>query len=113
MKQFVLTAAVIAALASPSFANAQMVAASHMAGAPEICRAAKAGETANATMGSSQLICHPVNVARVMAAEKTLMSMMAPNMTADQMKKAHAAQMTMSTELMLPMIPGTNGNPSN
>jgi hypothetical protein len=34
-------------------------------------------------------------------------------MTADQMKKAHAAQMTMSTELMLPMIPGTNGNPSN
>jgi hypothetical protein len=106
MKRFVLTAAVLAAIALPSFANAQSA-------DPQICRAAKAGETANATMGSTQLVCHAVDTAKVMAAQRTLMSMMAPNMTADQMKKAHAAQMTMSTELMLPMIPGTNGNPNN
>jgi len=106
MKRFVLTVAVLAAIALPSFASAQT-------SAPEICRAAKAGETANATMGSSQLVCHPVDMSKVMAAEKTLMSMMATNMTSAQMKKMHAAQMTMSNELMLPMIPGTNGNPSN
>jgi len=106
MKRFVLTAAVLAAFALPSIASAQT-------SAPEICRAAKAGETANATMGSTQLVCHPVNMARVMAAEKTLMGMMATNMTPAQMKKMHAAQAAMSDELMLPMIPGTNGNPEN
>lgn len=106
MKRLVLTAAALAAIALPSLAGAQTT-------APQMCRAAKAGETANATMGSTQLVCHAVDTAKVMAAEKTLMSMMAPNMTADQMKKMHAAQMTMSTELMLPMIPGTNGNPNN
>jgi hypothetical protein len=111
MKRLILTAAVIAAIALPSFASAQT-------SAPDSCRAAKAGDTANATMGSTQLVCHPVNMAKVMAAEKTLMSMMPSNMSAGQMKKMHAAQMTMSNELMLPdtysqFIPGTNGNPNN
>lgn len=103
MKHLVLSAALVAAVAVPSIASAQT-----MAPAPQICRAAKSGETANATMGSTQLVCHAVNVARVMAAEKTLMGMMQTKMTADQMKKMHAAQMTMSTELMLPVIPGTS-----
>jgi len=106
MKRFVLAAAAVAAIALPSFASAQT-------SAPEICRAAKAGETANATMGSTQLVCRAVDMAKVMAAEKTLMSMMATNMTPAQMKKMHAAQAAMSDELMLPPIPGTNGNPEN
>jgi hypothetical protein len=106
MKRLVITAVALAAIAMPSFASAQTT-------GPDICRAAKSGETANATMGSTQLVCRPVNMAKVMAAEKTLMGMMATNMTPAQMKKMHAAQAAMSDELMLPAIPGTNGNPAN
>jgi hypothetical protein len=48
-----------------------------------------------------------------MAAEKTLMGMMKPNMSAMEMQHMHAASMSMNEELMLPAIPGTNGNPNN
>jgi outer membrane lipoprotein SlyB len=106
MKKLILTAAAVAAIILPSIASAQSA-------APDVCRAAKAGETSNATMGSTQLVCRPVDMAKVMAAEKTLMSMMSTKMAAGQMKKMHAAQATMSNELMLPIIPGTNGNPSD
>jgi hypothetical protein len=106
MKKFILAAAAVAAIALPAIASAQST-------APDVCRAAKAGETSNATMGSTQLVCRPVDMAKVMAAEKTLMSMMPAKMTAGQMTKMHAAQSAMSHELMLPMIPGTNGNTSD
>jgi hypothetical protein len=57
-------------------------------------------------MGSTQLVCHKVDVAKVMAAEKTLMGMMPMGMTAAQMKSMHAASMTMHNELLLPNFPG-------
>ncbi len=69
-----------------------------------VCRPAKTGETPNDMMGTSGFMCHKVDVAKVMAAEKTLMSMMKPNMTATEMSHMHAASMAMNSELMLPAI---------
>ena len=111
MNKFLLTAALAVTIGAPTVVIAQSMPAPP-AGAV-VCRPAKSGETGNATMGTSSLVCHKVNVARVMAAEKRLMSMMKPNMTPDEMKAMHAASMAMNDELMLPEIPGTNGNPSN
>ena len=111
MNKLILTAAIVASIGAPAIAIAQSMPAPP-AGAV-VCRPAKSGETPNATMGSSNLICRKVDVAKVMAAEKKLMSMMKPNMTADEMKQMHAATMAMNSELMLPEIPGTNGNPNN
>lgn len=111
MNKFILTAVIVASVGFPAIAPAQSMPA--VPAGAVVCRPAKSGETPNAMMGTAGLECHKVNVARVMAAEKKLMSMMKPNMTADEMKAMHAASMAMNEELMLPEIPGTNGNPNN
>jgi hypothetical protein len=110
MKNLIIAAAILA-IGMPIAASAQAM--SSAASGTVVCAPAKAGETSNATMGSTQLVCHKVDVAKVMAAEKKLMGMMPKGMSADQMKSANTAQMTIHQELMLPVIPGTNGNPNN
>ena len=109
MKNLILAAAIVA-IGMPIAASAQAMPA---ASGPVVCRTAKAGETSNATMGTTQLLCHKVDLAKVMAAQKALMSMMPKGMTAAQMKSMAAASTAMNQELMLPVIPGTNGNPNN
>ncbi len=114
MNKVILAAALIVAAGIPSIAFAQAM--SGMPAVPAgsiVCRPAKTGETPNDMMGTSGFICHKVDVAKVMAAEKTLMSMMKPNMSAMEMQHMHAASAVMNQELMLPAIPGTNGNPNN
>jgi hypothetical protein len=110
--KLILTAAIIASVGFPTIALAQSMMPAASAGSV-VCRPAKGGETPNAMMGTSGLTCHKVDVAKVMAAEKTLMGMMKPNMTPTEMSHMHAASMSMNNELMLPAIPGTNGNPNN
>jgi hypothetical protein len=112
MNKLMLTAAIIASVGFPTIAVAQSMMTAVPAGAVA-CRPAKTGETPNAMMGTEGLYCKKVNVAKVMAAEKTLMGMMKPNMSAMEMQHMHAASMSMNEELMLPAIPGTNGNPNN
>lgn len=108
MKNLILTAALAAMTALPSIAGAQTSAA------PMVCMSPKAGETANATMGASQLVCHQVDVAKVQAATKTLMSMMDTKMlSAEQMQHMKAAQATINQSLHFAAVPGTNGNPNN
>jgi len=104
VKRLILTAAIAFAIGLPSIAVAQT-------SGPMVCRAAKSGETANATMGTSQLVCHPVDMAKVQAAEKTLMSMMMPksSMTSGQMSHMKSAELTINQELGIPMIPGASG----
>ena len=111
MKKLILTAAIIASVSFPTIALAQSMPA--VSAGSVVCRPAKAGETPNAMMGTSGLTCKKINVAKVMAAEKTLMGMMKPNMSAMEMSHMKAASMAMNDELMLPAIPGTNGNPNN
>jgi hypothetical protein len=116
MNTFLLTAALAVSIGAPTIVIAQSMPAPPAG--TVACRPAKSGETGNATMGTASLVCHKVNVARVMAAEKTLMSMMKSKMTPDEMKHMHAASMAMSEELMLPdtysqFIPGTNGSPNS
>lgn len=107
MKRLVLTAAIAAAVGLPALALAQT------APAPMICMAAKAGETANAMMGSSQMVCHPVDVAKVQAATKTLTSMMDTKMmTSDQMSHMKAAEASINEILHFPAIPGVSSNPN-
>jgi hypothetical protein len=111
MNKLILTAAIIASVGFPTIALAQSMPAASTGSV--VCRPAKTGETPNAMMGTAGLTCRQLDVAKVMAAERTLMGMMKPNMTPDEMKHMHAASMAMNEELMLPEIPGTNGNPNN
>lgn len=111
MNKLFLTAALIASVGIPSIAFAQSMPA--VPAGSIVCRPAKTGETPNDMMGTSGFMCHKVDVAKVMAAEKTLMSMMKPNMSAMEMQHMKAASTAMNQELMLPAIPGTNGNPNN
>jgi hypothetical protein len=60
MTKFIITTAIAAAIALPSIAMAQT---SPIDG-PIDCRPARAGETANANVQNTQLVCHPVNVDR-------------------------------------------------
>ncbi len=111
MNKLILAGVMVASIGLPSVAAAQTLPA--VPAGAVVCRPVKTGETPNATMGTASLLCKKVNVAKVMAAEKKLMSMMKPNMTADEMKQMHMASASMNDELMLPAIPGTNGNPNN
>jgi hypothetical protein len=103
VNKFILTAAVAAAIGMPAVAGAQTAAA------PYVCHAPSASETSNATMGSTKLYCKAVDMAQVMKAEKSLMSMMPKTMTDAQSKQMKADQDTISTAFMLPKIPGGGG----
>jgi hypothetical protein len=100
MKTFVLAAAAAAIVALPAIAIAQT------APAPLVCHTASATETSNAAMGSTKLVCRPVDMAKVMAAEKSLMGMMPKTMTDAQMQQMQAAQDTINSEFNLPKVPG-------
>jgi hypothetical protein len=100
MNKFILAAAAAAMLAMPAIALAQT------APAPLVCHTAGATETSNAAMGSTKLVCRPVDMAKVMAAEKSLMSMMPKTMTDTQMQQMQAAQATINSEFNLPTVPG-------
>jgi hypothetical protein len=65
MKKVLFAAAIAAVVMLPSVAQAQGTAA--VAG-PVVCRAPKTGETSNATMGSTALICRPLDMDKVNAA---------------------------------------------
>jgi hypothetical protein len=64
MKKFAITAAIIAAIASPTM----LLAADSGAKQPATlaCRPAAAGETANATQGSTGLVCHTFDAAKML-----------------------------------------------
>jgi hypothetical protein len=110
VKKAILAAAALAAIGLPSIASAQTVPASASAPGSIICHVPKAGETSNATIQSAQLVCRPVNVARVRAAMKV---MMGQKMSTDQMKQMQAAADSINDELGIPAIPGGAGsNPS-
>lgn len=111
MNKLILAGLIVASTGLPTIAQSQSLPA--VPAGAVVCRPVKAGETPNATMGTSSLLCRKINVAKVMAAEKKLMSMMKPNMTAGEMKQMNMASASMNDELMLPAIPGTNGNPNN
>jgi hypothetical protein len=60
MTKFIIITAIAAAIGLPSIAVAQT---SPIDG-PIDCRPARAGETANANVQNTQLVCHPVNADR-------------------------------------------------
>jgi hypothetical protein len=94
-------------IAMPAIASAQ----SAPAPAPLVCHAAGATETSNAAMGSAKLVCKPVDMVKVMAAQKSLMSMMPKTMTDAQMQQVQAAQATINSEFNLPAVPGGTTQP--
>jgi hypothetical protein len=109
VKKAILAAAAVAAIGLPSIASAQTT--TTVTPGSIICHAAKTGETSNASMQSTQLVCRPLNVDRVRAAMKV---MMAQKMPADQMKQMQSAASTINDELGIPAIPGGAGsNPSS
>lgn len=107
MNRLILTAAVVAAIAAPSTAFAQT---STDPGAM-VCRTAKASETSNATMGTTKLACRPIDVAKVRAAQKSMMGMMPKTLTDAQMKEMKADQDTFDLEFQLPTILGGGTQP--
>ncbi|HEV8021820.1 MAG TPA: hypothetical protein VGP41_11180 [Candidatus Lustribacter sp.] len=120
MKKVILTAAIAAAIALPSFAAAQTGGA--MPAPPTaaslkgltVCIPPRTGETANATMGGTALYCRPVNVAKLLAARDALKSAMAMHaMAADQSAAMAKAANGVNAEFHVQVIPGTNGNPNN
>ena len=102
MNKLILTAAIAAAIALPTIASAQT---STDAGAM-VCHPAKASEMSNAAMGSTKLACKAIDVAKVRAAEKSMMGMMPKTFTDAQMKQMKADQATFDLEFELPMILG-------
>jgi hypothetical protein len=108
MKKLILATAFLAAVGLPSAAFAQSTPAGAYA-----CRTAKSGETANATMGSTQLTCTAVNMTKVHAAMDTVHGvMMKSGANADQMKQMQDAMTSLSQALALPAIPGGLPNAS-
>ena len=103
MKKLILAAAAIAAIGLPSIAVAQMMPAS----GSMICRAPKAGETGNATMGGTQMTCRAMNMKRVNAAMKVMMTQKG---SADQMRQMQAAQKDLYDEFGMPTVPGGINN---
>ena len=63
MKKFAITAAIIAAIASPTML---LAADSGAKPATLACRPAAAGETANATQGGTGLVCHAFDAAKML-----------------------------------------------
>jgi hypothetical protein len=72
MKTLTITAAVIAALATPSMLLATDAGATASTLA---CRAAVAGETSNGTLGATALICHKIDMQRMQATIEKLRAM--------------------------------------
>jgi hypothetical protein len=72
MKTLAITAAIIAAIATPSM----LLAANDGTTASTVaCRAAVAGETSNGTLGSTALICHKIDMQKMQDAITKLRAM--------------------------------------
>jgi hypothetical protein len=91
MKNLAITAAIIAAIAAPSMLLAADAGATTSTIA---CRSAAAGETSNATLGSTALICHKVDMKKMMAAIAKLRAM------EDKMDDAMRAQVDMLERML-------------
>lgn len=105
MKNLILAAAIVAAAALPSIASAQSAMAAPAAAVA--CHAAQTGETSNATMGGTALVCKSVNVARLKADMGKLHSMMvAHNMSPADMTAMSAPIRNIIGEFNLPKTPG-------
>jgi hypothetical protein len=106
MSKFILTTAIVAAIGLPSIGIAQNAPITGSI----VCRPVKAGETANANIQDTQLMCHPLNLGRLrdaMVAAQT-------NMSADQKAKMKVAMAVLRDELLLePTYPGFDGNPND
>jgi hypothetical protein len=111
VNKLILTAAIAAATIVPAIVSPQAATAMAMAPATMVCQATKAGETSNAVMGTTKLTCHTVDMEKVMAAEKSMMSMMPKTMTDAQMKQMKADQAVFNSAFMLPAVPGGLGQP--
>jgi hypothetical protein len=75
------------------------------------CRSLNSGETADATIRNTPVICHIADMGKIDAA---MMAVMNDNLTAGQKAKLQAAMLVMHDELLLtPHYPGFNGDQNN
>jgi hypothetical protein len=118
MKKLILVAAIAATVVLPSIAMAKTKPAIPLTvpAGTVVCRPVKAGETANGSMGSNQLMCRAVNVARVNAALQKIRTTMAQNQAASAAAAPSAATQQMlqgeadlTREMHPPNIPGLTG----
>jgi hypothetical protein len=107
MKKLILTAAIAAGLVLPSIAIAQT---STPVTGTIVCRPAQANESANATIQNAQVLCRPVDMARIRSAMTAAMT----NLTPEQASKVRFAMTVIQDELQLePRYPGYDGNPND
>lgn len=101
MKHLVLATAIAAAVAFPAIATAQTTLPQTLPAGMVVCRPLKAGETSNATMGTTQLLCRAVDVPKANAAVKKIRALMA-----EQQKPAaaHPAPAAASTNYQQQML---------
>jgi hypothetical protein len=106
MKKLILTAAIAVGLGLPSIALAQTA---PLTGSI-VCRPAQANETANATIQNAQVLCRPVDMARIRSAMSAAMT----DLTPEQAAKVRFAMTVLQDELELePRYPGWDGNPND
>jgi hypothetical protein len=75
------------------------------------CRSLNSGETADATIRNTPVICHVANMDKIHTAMMTVMN---DNLSVDQKAKLQAAMLVMQDELLLtPHYPGFNGDPNH
>lgn len=110
MNKLLLSTAIAAAIGLPAIALAQGTSATPAA--PWVCHAPHGSETANGAIGSTKVYCRAVNVARVRAAQRTVIGMMHQHeLNAADTKAMDAAMKSVTNELDLPVL-GTNDNPN-
>jgi hypothetical protein len=106
VKKLILATALLAAISLPSIAFAQSAPAGSL-----VCHPVKSGEPSNASMGSTQLACTAVNMAKVHTAMDTVHSvMMKSQASTDQMKQMQAAMSSLTQVFQLPVVPGGINN---
>jgi hypothetical protein len=105
VNRLILAAALATTIGLPVIASADTMAPG---AGPVVCHAVKSGETANATMGTTQLACTTVDMAKVHSAMDTMHTvMMKQQATPDQMKQMQSAMTTLQTLLQLNVAGGT------
>jgi hypothetical protein len=125
MKKLVSISAIAAMIGLPLIAMAQTLPnmpnlPSSVPAGTAVCRPAKASEKANASMGSTQMMCRSVDVVKVNAAIKKIRSLMAKQQSAPAATTSNAAtdastqemlqaQAQLNSEFHVPVIPGGNG----
>jgi hypothetical protein len=111
MNKLLLTAVLVAVTGLPSITVAQTASQPLMDPKTIICRPAGPGETSNATIKKTPVMCHKINVARVTAALNELSAL---PLSASQRTRVNKAMDAMKTEMTLKpkgTAPGTNHIP--